>query len=77
MLGFAKRLDDFSEERRAEYLTYLQKQRKKFYPLAIQDKDLLRLMLRENLIPKNEYGLLVQEAEKQGSDLSGSEIHLD
>lgn len=76
VLGFAKRFDDFSEERREEYFTYLQKQRKRLYPLAVQDKDLLQLMLRNNLIPKNEYDLLIQEAEKQGVDLSVFGIHL-
>lgn len=70
VLGFAKRFDDFPEERCEEYLTYLQKQRKRLYPLAIQDKDLLQLLLRKNLIPKNEYDLLIQEAEKQGVDIN-------
>ncbi|MBM6871433.1 leucine-rich repeat protein [Pseudoflavonifractor phocaeensis] len=51
----------FSDERRAEYLKYIKTNRKKLLPTALEWPELLRLMLREEMLKPEEVERLVGE----------------
>lgn len=55
------------EESKAGYFTYIKRQRKNFYPIAIQCEDLLRMMLAEKMIPRGDINLLLEECDKQNN----------
>lgn len=56
-LGFAAALargDRISAETKEQYLKYIKGQRKTLYPYAVKDRDLLRLMISEKFLTRDE-----------------------
>ena len=51
------------EDNRAGYLSYIRRQRKRLYPLAVGNEEVLRLMIAEKMISKKDVSLLLDEAE--------------
>jgi hypothetical protein len=51
------------EDNRAGYLSYIRRQRKRLYPLAVGNEEVLRLMIAEKMISKKDVLLLLDEAE--------------
>ena len=50
-------------EERTAYLTYIRRQRKRLYPLALRHEELLRLMIAESVIPQRDIQFLLEQAE--------------
>ena len=70
VLGFARLYlegAELDEEIRAGYLKYIKGNKKRLYPTVIEDEALLRLMLAEKLVTKNDIQPLLDEADKQGN----------
>lgn len=68
---FACRLADgeaFPADRLAEVMEAIRKDRKKLFPYAVRQKELLRLMLKEKLVPPRSIQSLLDEADRQGSE---------
>ena len=64
VLGFAKAPDDllsvFPDKEKAEFLAYLRRYRKKFYPLLEQNENLLSVMVEHNSISLEETETLLE-----------------
>lgn len=58
---------ELDEEIRIGYLKYIKGNKKRLYPTVIEDEALLRLMLAEKLVTKNDIQPLLDEADKQGN----------
>ena len=54
---------EMEEALQAGYLSYIRRQRKRLYPLAVGNEEVLRLMVAEKMIPKKDVPLLLDEAE--------------
>ncbi len=54
---------EMEEALQAGYLSYIRRQRKRLYPLAVGHEEVLRLMIAEKMIPKKDVSLLLDEAE--------------
>ena len=68
--GFALRYGSgevLPEDYRADCLKYIRGQKKKFYPMALQDPALLHVMLAEQIIPKGDLPDLIDRAAAAGS----------
>ena len=68
--GFAKAYLDgreIDEEIKAGYLKYIEGQRKRFYPLAIQHEELLQGMLAEKMLGRKDIAPLLEESDKQNN----------
>lgn len=66
--GFAKAYLDgveLDEEIKADYLKYIEGQKKKLYPEAVRYEELLRLMFAEKIIPQKDVALLLEECDRQ------------
>ena len=61
VIGFAKEIaqgKSYPEDRYAEYIKYIKRQRKRCYEWALSSKELLQLMFSEKIAPTNDvYGL--------------------
>ena len=56
----------FPPERRAEYLAYLKTNRKKFFPMALERPELLRLMLKEEMFSSRDAEQFAAQAAEAG-----------
>ena len=65
--GFALEQHRYSGERQGEYLKYIRSQRKRLYPLALRQQELLLLMCGEDVIPPKDVQALLGEADRQGN----------
>ena len=68
--GFAKAYLDgreIDEEIKAGYLKYIEGQRKRLYPLAIQHEELLQVMLAEKMLGRKDIDPLLEESDKQNN----------
>ncbi len=65
--GFALEQHCYSGERQGEYLKYIRSQRKRLYPLALRQQELLLLMCGEDVIPPKDVQALLGEADRQGN----------
>ena len=65
--GFALEQHCYSRERQGEYLKYIRSQRKRLYPLALRQQELLLLMCGEDVIPPKDVQALLGEADRQGN----------
>ena len=54
---------EMEEALQAGYLSYIRRQRKRLYSLAVGHEEVLRLMIAEKMIPKKDVSLLLDEAE--------------
>ena len=60
-----------SEAMKKDYITYARKQRKKLYPLAMQNEHVRHMMLAENIIPADDVRTLLDEAaQKQNGEVA-------
>ena len=58
---------ELDEEIRIGYLKYIKGNKKRLYPTVVEEEALLRLMLAEKLVTKNDIQPLLDEADKQGN----------
>ena len=65
--GFALERDRYFEEHQGRYLRYIRSQRKRLFPLAVRRQELLLLMFEEQMIPRKDIQLLLDEADRQGN----------
>ena len=65
VVGLAKWISQgktVSEDIWAEYLTYIRSRRKSLYPLAIEHEELMELLCRERIIPKEQFQELLEQS---------------
>ena len=69
MIGFSRWLisrKPVEPEIRKAYLTYLRRQRSRFYEKALEELPLLQVMIQEKLLPETEMDRMLEQAGKQG-----------
>ncbi len=70
ILGFSKlylKGETIDEEIRAGYFKYIKGNKKKLYPFAIENEEVLQMMMQEKLIARKDVDLLMDESDKQRS----------
>ena len=75
--GFAKAYLDgaeLDEEIKAGYLKYIKGQKKRLFPAAIQHEELLRLMLAEKILDRNDIDSLLAECGKQNNSAAKAAV---
>ncbi len=66
--GFAKlylKDAEINEEIRAGYFKYIKGNKSKIHPLAIENEEILQMMMQEKLITRKDVDLLMDESDKQ------------
>lgn len=72
--GFAREEETFGKTAKDQYLKYIQRQRKSLYPAAILCDELLRLMLREKFVTRDEAAELVTTLSQNGKTELSAEV---
>lgn len=77
ILGFAKLYQknaDMIKNIRADYLWYIQTQRKRLYSLAVKHEELIRLMLTEKMIPRKDIDAVLDTCGEYHNDAARAAV---
>ena len=65
---------EMEEAVRAEYLKYIRNQKRKLYPLAVQQVEVLRLLFAARLVARKDVGALLEECGRQRNPAAMAEV---